>query len=248
MNAFVADSPHSFPAFRKTPRAHAELANRERQLSSRLRQLLLLLEKNDSASTRLRDSLMTAENLDVLLRLELIEPVHSTTDALTRSSDVPPFTDVAARPNPQITPTESTVARAPVEPTPIQPTPVQHEPIQQTQVLSRVELTELLEAAAAPVADTAYVHNMALAMPADVAPVALDILSFADTQAMMAHSLRQACGLLAASLRRDIEAAADTDALKHYQARWKMTLLDSRYDREQLDVWINTVSMALLAL
>jgi len=200
MNAFVADSPLSLAVFRKTPRAHAELANRERQLSSRLRQLLVLLEKNDSASARLRDSLMTPENLDVLLRLELIEPIQPSTDATTviRSADIPPFS--------QTTPAEP-----------------------------------LMEV----VSDAEPRHSIRVTAESAEPVLQPDIMSLADTQTLMINSLRQSCGLLAAGLMRDIASATTDDRLRRCQARWKMTLLDSRTDRAQIEQWIQTVSLAL---
>lgn len=208
MNAFVADSPLSLAVFRKTPRAHAELANRERQLSSRLRQLLLLLDKNDSASARLRDSLMTPENLDVLLRLELIEPIQTSPDATTviRSAEIPPFSQPM-----------------PAEPVP----PAIAEPEPFDSVVITVEL---------PVDNTPQ-HDPLIVRP--------DMMSLADTQALMINSLRQSCGLLAAGLMRDIASATTDDHLRRCQARWKMTLLDSRTDRAQIEQWIQTVSLAL---
>ncbi|MEY2862395.1 MAG: hypothetical protein RLY58_102 [Pseudomonadota bacterium] len=208
MNAFVADSPLSLAVFRKTPRAHAELANRERHLSSRLRQLLLLLDKNDSASARLRDSLMTPENLDVLLRLELIEPIQTSPDATTviRSTEIPPFS----------------------QPMPAEPVPhVIAEPEPFDSVVITVEL---------PVDDTPQ-HDPLIVRP--------DMMSLADTQALMIDSLRQSCGLLAVGLMRDIASATTDDHLRRCQARWKMTLLDSRTDRAQIEQWIQTVSLAL---
>jgi hypothetical protein len=208
MNAFVADSPLSLAVFRKTPRAHAELANRERHLSSRLRQLLLLLDKNDSASARLRDSLMTPENLDVLLRLELIEPIQTSPDATTviRSTEIPPFS----------------------QPMPAEPVPhVIAGPEPFDSVVITVEL---------PVDDTPQ-HDPLIVRP--------DMMSLADTQALMIDSLRQSCGLLAAGLMRDIASATTDDHLRRCQARWKMTLLDSRTDRAQIEQWIQTVSLAL---
>jgi hypothetical protein len=208
MNAFVADSPLSLAVFRKTPRAHAELANRERQLSSRLRQLLVLLEKNDSASARLRDSLMTPENLDVLLRLELIEPIQPSTDATTviRSTDIPPFS--------QTTPAEPLM-----------------------EVVSDAEPRHSIRVTAESFVDDTPHRAEPVLQP--------DIMSLADTQTLMINSLRQSCGLLAAGLMRDIASATTDDRLRRCQARWKMTLLDSRTDRAQIEQWIQTVSLAL---
>ncbi len=76
MSAFVAENSLNFPQFRKTSRAHEALNRRDRQLSSRLRHLLLLIDRSDTASRGLRQSLMTQENLDALLRLSLIEPIE----------------------------------------------------------------------------------------------------------------------------------------------------------------------------
>lgn len=184
--------------FRLTPRATAELSSKERRLSSRLRQLLLLMEKTDSASVRLRESLMTAENLDYLLRLELIEPIDLAADdrAVDQSID--------AVDNPE------------------------------------------------PVDNASHLVDNLATYPQDVVPVAVDTpdvfvqsLDWQSIQAVMVSSLRQSCGLLAMGLIREIEAAHHADGLRRCQARWKMTILDTRFDRAQLQVWIEVVSAGL---
>lgn len=188
--------------FRLTPRATAELSGKERRLSSRLRQLLLLMEKTDSASVRLRESLMTAENLDYLLRLELIEPIYPQVE--------PELVDNVVKAVDNLDPLPKTVDNA-----------------------------------------SHLVDNLPT-YPQDVVPVAVDTpdvvvqsLDWQSIQALMISSLRQSCGLLAMGLIREIEAATHADGLRRCQARWKMTILDTRFDRAQLQVWIEVVSAGL---
>lgn len=186
--------------FRLTPRATAELSSKERRLSSRLRQLLLLMEKTDSASVRLRESLMTAENLDYLLRLELIEPIAVPAE---------PVPDAVDQAEPVLHPV--------------------HPPIQVADHTPSDPQAMGSEAVAAPAPEEVVVQS----------------LDWQSIQAVMVSSLRQSCGLLAMGLIREIEAAPNADGLRRCQARWKMTILDTRVDRAQLQAWIEVVSAGL---
>jgi len=188
--------------FRLTPRATAELSSKERRLSSRLRQLLLLMEKTDSASVRLRESLMTAENLDYLLRLELIEPIDLPAD--DRAVDQPIDVVDNSEPLPKTVDNSShLVDNLPTYPQEVVPTTV------------------------------------------ETPDVVVQSLDWQAIQALMISSLRHSCGLLAMGLIREIEAATHADGLRRCQARWKMTILDTRFDRAQLQVWIEVVSAGL---
>jgi|GEM_PF-4603285 len=63
-------------SYRKTPLAYDALASRDQRLTSRQRQLLLLIDRQDNSMAMIVQSLMTDENLAVLMHYGLIEPVY----------------------------------------------------------------------------------------------------------------------------------------------------------------------------
>jgi len=63
-------------SYRKTQLAYDALASRDQRLNSRQRQLLLLIDRRDDSVTMIVQSLMTNENLAVLMQYGLIEPVY----------------------------------------------------------------------------------------------------------------------------------------------------------------------------
>ncbi len=64
-------------SYRKTQLAYDALASRDQRLTSRQRQLLLLIDRQDASMAMIVQSLMTEENLAVLLHYSLIEPVYA---------------------------------------------------------------------------------------------------------------------------------------------------------------------------
>jgi hypothetical protein len=227
MSAFAADHRLDFPCFRKTPRAHEALNRRDRQLSSRLRHLLLLIDRSDAASCGLRQSLMTQENLDALLSLSLIEPVEP---AVTAQPALIIATEIA---------TEAVVTE----------TVAALRVLSEALVPSQPDDMDLASMSTATLmADFAQALAQAesQAQPAEQAPSQVQpVQQMAEIQLLMVQSLRQACGLLAAGLLREIEAAQSIEQLHRCQGRWKMTLLDSRFDRGQIDEWLAQVSASI---
>lgn len=71
--ASVYQQPSSY---RKTQLAYDALASRDQRLNSRQRQLLLLIDRRDESVAMIVQSLMTDENLSVLMHYGLIEPVY----------------------------------------------------------------------------------------------------------------------------------------------------------------------------
>ena len=227
MSAFVAENSLNFPQFRKTSRAHEALNRRDRQLSSRLRHLLLLIDRSDTASRGLRQSLMTQENLDALLRLSLIEPIEP---AATEQSA--PIDRVEAV-------TDTMPALRVVLDQPAQPLADNLDP----ELISTAALIAEFEQAVQQ-AEYQEQHASQYQTQPQHAQVQT-VLAMVEVQQLMIQSLRQACGLLAAGLMREIDAAQSIDQLHRCQGRWKMTLLDSRFDRGQIDQWIAQVSASI---
>lgn len=227
MSAFVAENSLNFPQFRKTSRAHEALNRRDRQLSSRLRHLLLLIDRSDTASRGLRQSLMTQENLDALLRLSLIEPIEP---AATEQSA--PIDRVEAV-------TDTMPALRVVLDQPAQPLADNLDP----ELISTAALIAEFEQAVQQ-AEYQEQHASQYQTQPQHAQVQT-VLAMVEVQQLMIQSLRQACGLLAAGLMREIDAAQSIDQLHRCQGRWKMTLLDSRFDRGQIDQWIDQVSLSI---
>lgn len=227
MSAFVAENSLNFPQFRKTSRAHEALNRRDRQLSSRLRHLLLLIDRSDTASRGLRQSLMTQENLDALLRLSLIEPIEpAATEQSAPIDRVEAVTDTM--------PALRVVLDQPAQPLADNLDP---EPISTAALIAEFEQ-------AVQQAEYQEQHASQYQTQPQHAQVQT-VLAMVEVQQLMIQSLRQACGLLAAGLMREIDAAQSIDQLHRCQGRWKMTLLDSRFDRGQIDQWIDQVSLSI---
>lgn len=227
MSAFVAENSLNFPQFRKTSRAHEALNRRDRQLSSRLRHLLLLIDRSDTASRGLRQSLMTQENLDALLRLSLIEPIEpAATEQSAPIDRVEAVTDTM--------PALRVVLDQPAQPLADNLDP---EPISTAALIAEFEQ-------AVQQAEYQEQHANQYQTQPQHAQVQT-VLAMVEVQQLMIQSLRQACGLLAAGLMREIDAAQSIDQLHRCQGRWKMTLLDSRFDRGQIDQWIDQVSLSI---
>lgn len=227
MSAFVAENSLNFPQFRKTSRAHEALNRRDRQLSSRLRHLLLLIDRSDTASRGLRQSLMTQENLDALLRLSLIEPIEpAATEQSAPIDRVEAVTDTM--------PALRVVLDQPAQPLADNLDP---EPISTAALIAEFEQ-------AVQQAEYQEQHANQYQTQPQHAQVQT-VLAMVEVQQLMIQSLRQACGLLAAGLMREIDAAQSIDQLHRCQGRWKMTLLDSRFERGQIDQWIDQVSLSI---
>ena len=82
MSVTIADTSYAAAyekpsCYRKTQLAYDALANRDQRLNSRQRQLLLLIDRQDASMAMIVQSLMTDENLAVLLHYSLIEPVYA---------------------------------------------------------------------------------------------------------------------------------------------------------------------------
>lgn len=80
MNVTTADTSYAAAyerpiSYRKTQLAYEALANRDQRLTSRQRQLLLLIDRQDGSMPMIVQSLMTDENLAVLLHYGFITPV-----------------------------------------------------------------------------------------------------------------------------------------------------------------------------
>ena len=87
MSVTIADTSYAAAyekpsCYRKTQLAYDALANRDQRLNSRQRQLLLLIDRQDASMAMIVQSLMTDENLAVLLHYSLIEPVYETAPVL----------------------------------------------------------------------------------------------------------------------------------------------------------------------
>lgn len=87
MSVTIADTSYAAAyekpsCYRKTQLAYDALANRDQRLNSRQRQLLLLIDRQDNSMAMIVQSLMTDENLAVLLHYSLIEPVYETAPVL----------------------------------------------------------------------------------------------------------------------------------------------------------------------
>ena len=227
MSAFVAENSLNFPQFRKTSRAHEALNRRDRQLSSRLRHLLLLIDRSDTASRGLRQSLMTQENLDALLRLSLIEPIEpAATEQSAPIDRVEAVTDTM--------PALRVVLDQPAQPLADNLDP---EPISTAALIAEFEQA---------VQQAEYQEQQANQYQTQPQHAQVQtVLAMVEVQQLMIQSLRQACGLLAAGLMREIDAAQSIEQLHRCQGRWKMTLLDSRFDRGQIDQWIDQVSLSI---
>lgn len=70
-------------------------------------------------------------------------------------------------------------------------------------------------------------------------------LRFDWIKSNMCSSAEKTCGLLAANLVSNIERADTVPELERYIAPWQMMILDSNYNRTQVDVWLEQVKYAM---
>ncbi len=226
LGAAPASHSHSELYYCRTPEGQVELASRSGILSPRLRQLLVLIGQPDGAQNALFRGLATPERLQALLSLGFISSLPM---AEWRGRELP------ATPTLMDTQTGSQADM-----------PAQW----------NITLAELSQALYEPHDEKQYepqqvpqetpppvpVHAPATAKTSQLLEVAeLPLDGLPSLQHFMSHCLQQACGLLAASQMMDIDRAHDLQMLGRLQARWKMTLLDSRYDRIALERWIARV-------
>ena len=224
----VAHTPHIQIdiRYRKTFAGYAELANRSGILSPRLRQLLVLIGQPDGAQNALFRGLATPERLQALLSLGFISSLPMAEWRRQELPATPTLMDTQtgsqADMPAQWNLTLAELSQALYEPHDEkqyepQQVPQETPPPVPVQAQATVKTSQLLEVTAVP----------------------LDGLP--SLKHFMSHCLQQACGLLAASQMMDIDRAHDLQMLGRLQARWKMTLLDSRYDRIALEQWIARV-------
>ena len=261
MSVTIADTSYAAAyekpsCYRKTQLAYDALANRDQRLNSRQRQLLLLIDRQDASMAMIVQSLMTDENLAVLLHYSLIEPVYETAPVLIqlvvpapehpkppeRLSDAEVTRQVEeakrkadwSKPAAKLYDWFQSDQRRTFEP-PVLERSVSVEPVQVAQVPTSVAVkTEFM------LTDRPVPSFLAEPEPAPI-PVLIELvqpawqpLDFEGVQLLMRETLWQTCGLMGKPLLRKIEAVTTVDDLRRIQPQWKTSILEVRY-REQSD-------------
>ena len=269
MSVTIADTSYAAAyekpsCYRKTQLAYDALANRDQRLNSRQRQLLLLIDRQDNSMAMIVQSLMTDENLAVLLHYSLIEPVY----APRPTSITPPTVESDIHQPPQRlseAEVERQVEAAKRKADWSKPAAKLYDWFQSDQrrtveppVLERsvsVEPVQIAPAQTVPVQVEPVPTSVAvktefmlterpvpsfLSEPAPI-PVLIELvqpawqpLDFEGVQLLMRETLWQTCGLMGKPLLRKIEATTTVDDLRRIQPQWKTSILEVRY-REQSD-------------
>lgn len=252
-------------AYRKTPLAYEALANRDQRLSSRQRQLLLLIDRQDDSVAMIVQSLMTEDNLNILVHYGLIEPVYDDHPVLPetvlhqrpdRLSDTEVARQVEEAKNKidWIKPASKLYgwlqadlrrSSAPqvVEPTPVQAVTAPLPATQQAEQISTMPKAEFVLTDRPVPSFLDEPERVAESIPVLVELVqpAWQPMDFEGVQLLMRETLWQTCGLMSKPLLRKIEEATTVAELRRLQPQWKTSILEVRY-REQSD----TLKQALL--
>lgn len=240
-------------SYRKTQLAYDALASRDQHLTSRQRQLLLLIDRRDDSMAMIVQSLMTDENLAVLLHYGLIEPVYA-----PRPTSITPPTVVSDIHQPPQRLSEAEVVRQmeaakrkadwskpaaklydwfqsdqrrTVEP--IQVVSAQVAPVQVVPAPTSVAVKTEFMLTERPV-PSFLDEPESIPMLVELVQPAWQPMDFEGVQLLMRETLWQTCGLMGKPLLRKIEAATTVLELRRLQPHWKTSILEVRY-REQSD-------------
>ncbi len=240
-------------SYRKTQLAYDALASRDQHLTSRQRQLLLLIDRRDDSMAMIVQSLMTEENLAVLLHYGLIEPVYA-----PRPTSITPPTVVSDIHQPPQRLSEAEVVRQmeaakrkadwskpaaklydwfqsdqrrTVEP--IQVVSAQVAPVQVVPAPTSVAVKTEFMLTERPV-PSFLDEPESIPMLVELVQPAWQPMDFEGVQLLMRETLWQTCGLMGKPLLRKVEAATSVDELRRLQPQWKTSILEVRY-REQSD-------------
>lgn len=266
MSVTIADTSYAAAyekpsCYRKTQLAYDALANRDQRLSSRQRQLLLLIDHQDNSVAMILQSLMTDDNLSVLLHYGLIEPVaeprQSSVIEPTIESDMhqPPArlsdaeverqVDAAKRKADWAKPAaklydwlQTDLRRAsepPVAERSVSVKPAQVAPVQVAQVPTSVAVkTEFMLTGRPLPSFLAEPEPESIPVLVELVQPAWQPMDFEGVQLLMRETLWQTCGLMGKPLLRKIEATTTVAELRRLQPQWKTSILEVRY-REQSD-------------
>jgi hypothetical protein len=239
--------------------AYEALAKRDQRLNSRQRQLLLLIDRQDDSVAMIVQSLMTADNLTVLIGYGLIEPVPCPMLVSTASIEATSIEADMHQPPERLSDAE--VERQ-VEAAKRKADTLK--PVSKLYGWLQGESRRVVAAQpAAPVVEVAAIANTEpprvavttefvlteralpsfLGEPAQLEPIPIltepaqpvwQVLDFNALQLLMRETLWQTCGLMGKPLLRKVEAAATVAELRRLQPQWKTSILEVRY-REQSD-------------
>lgn len=227
-----------------TSKGKDEVKTRRAALSARQRQFLLLVDKTDSISREVCQKLAQTIDIEQLIDLGLVSTANKVAqertrltgemsvvtfdepdEALLRDDEALSSSTLPARVSPQTALGEPilAVAASSVASEKTQPNGLNQDI---GQALNKPKLDGVSKAASPSKADITLDD-----LQVEVGDVLLRV------KLIMIESLRLTNGLLAAGLIRDIERANSLTVVKQYSAKWRMTMLDSRYDKQQIDIW-----------
>lgn len=87
--------------------------------------------------------------------------------------------------------------------------------------------------------------NITLADLPVVPKTELSLGEFSEIKEIMWSSLKKTSGLLAADLMMRIETSSQPEQLKRLTARWRTTMLETKYDKAEIQAWFDEVNSRL---
>lgn len=220
MSVFMLDG--KLVSCNRTPEGVEAVASGKVQLNARQRQFWLVVGKTDTLNQRICEKLAESINIGAFIEAGLLaieNSVDSTKKVVEQASETPvdinPFNVLSDEDKVQIK------AAAAL-----------HE---KHDALNREDELLFVDKVKAP-------QKSVDVTEVDTIPMSV---RFDWVKSTMCSSLKQTSGLLATDLIESIERAENVLQLRRYTARWRTTMLDSRYDRAEIDVWLEQVKYAL---
>lgn len=208
--------------YQRTDKGTEEVSKRTHQLSARQRQFLLLIDKTDALNQQICKKLFNSINIEQLVDLGLL----STADKIETI---------------HLTDTQENIrhdAESAIELKESQKDNIQVKTTHDThQALKRaVNLSNCVGKNTNTISSKFLIEQPEKYISYD---------EFAEIKKIMMMSLRQTCGLLAADLMILIEKAPNPRALRKLTARWRTTMLESKFDKTLMEAWFNDVKTRL---
>lgn len=236
----------------RTPKGIQSVANPETQLSVRERQFLLIVDKTDSLNQRICAKLAESVDIAALVKQGLLNVLidkPSASEAKKAPNAAAPVVDGKVD-SAQVTKANTAAGRADVnltaEQSQIAMAATLHDSASEKPVAGAAEADK-----ASPVktteAKTKIVKTKVEKKGIDFSVIEAipDSARLDWAKQTMCVSLRKTSGLLAADLIASIERAKSFSQLKRFTARWRTTMLESKFDKVQIDMWLEQVKYVL---
>lgn len=211
--------------YMRTELGTLEIKARHFSLSARTRTLLLLLESDDLAqlSEDARNKIITPENIDTLLKYQLIEPIETRVNQSTQQQtavqvELQVLHALQHKLDQTIVPVSTTVSDGTHLNT------IASMPTHQVNIPQRVTHPPVIAS-----------------IPAPVAP----LLDFTAIQTLMAEMLQQYGGLMTRRLLTQIQQCQSIAQLRQHQREWLTSLFETRMPKDLLQHCLQQINTSI---